>query len=399
MLRRGATAPPRELLLRRLLVTAEVTLAFVLLVTMTVLGRSLLSVLDTDPGFDARGVLTMRVSLPAAAYSSDERVASFYSTLHGTLEERFGKGAVAIVDELPLTGDRGRTPVSERSTEAGREAVVRVAGPGYFDVMRIPLVSGRQFDGGDDASAPRRVVVSKSVAERLFRGDSAIGRTVWLAGPALEAEIVGVAGDVTHRALDEPLAPTVYLSPSQAPSRSSHIVVRSTRPDADVLTIVREETRRLDGDLPVYALRLMEEIVDLSPGVPARRVLTATFTGFALLALVLGAIGLFGVVAHDVAQRRGDLALRVALGADPMRLLRATLAQGALMVSSGLVVGGVLAVWAARALSTAAIASDRLDAWSIAVCAAVLALTGLGAVLPAALRAARTNPLIALRAE
>jgi predicted permease len=399
MLRRGATAPPRELLLRRLLVTAEVTLAFVLLVSMTLLGRSLLSVLDVNPGFDARGVLTMRVSLPAAAYSSDERVASFYATLQTALDERFGKGAVAIIDELPLTGDRGRTPVSERSTEAGREAVVRVAGPGYFDVMRIPLMSGRQFDRGDDAAAPRRIVVSTSVAERLFRGDSAIGRNVWLVGPALEAEIVGVVGDVKHRTLDEPLAPTVYLSPWQAPSRSSHIVVRSDRPNADVLAIVRDETMRLDSDLPVYAPRPMQEIVDISPGVPARRVLTATFTGFALLALVLSAIGLFGVVAHDVAQRRRDLALRLALGADPMRLMRATLAQGALMIGSGLVAGGVLSVWVARAIGTAAIASDQVDTSSIAVCAALLGLTGLVAVLPVALGAARTNPLIALRAE
>ena len=399
MLRRGAAAPPRELFLRRLLVTAEVTLAFVLLVSMTLLGRSLLSVLDINPGFDARGVLTMRVSLPAAAYSSDERVASFYATLQTALEGRFGKSAVAIIDELPLTGDRGRTPVSERSAEAGREAVVRVAGPGYFDVMRIPLMSGRQFDRGDDAAAPRRIVVSTSVAERLFRGDSAIGRKVWLAGPALEAEIVAVVGDVKHRTLDEPLAPTVYLSPWQAPSRSSHIVVRSDRPDADVLAIVRDETMRLDGELPVYAPRPMREIVDISPGVPARRVLTATFTGFALLALVLSAIGLFGVVAHDVAQRRRDLALRLALGADPMRLMRATLAQGALVIGCGLVAGGVLSVWVARALGTAAIASDQVDTSSIAICAAALGLTGFVAVLPVALGAARTNPLIALRAE
>jgi len=399
MLRRGATAPPRELLVRRFLVTGEVTLAFVLLVSMALLGRSLLSVLAVDPGFDASGVLTMRVSLPAAAYSNDERVASFYSTLHSAIEERLGPGAVAIVDEIPLTGDRGRTPVSTRSTEVGREAVVRVAGPDYFGVMRIPIVSGRSFNRDDDASGPPRVVVSTSVADRLFGSESSIGRRIVLGGIALEHEIVGVVGDVKHRALDDALAPTVYLSAAQAPSRSSHIVVRSARPDGDVLAIVREETRRLDGDLPVYAPRTMQRIVDLSPGVPARRFLTATFAGFAVLALVLGAIGLFGVVAHDVAQRRGDLALRLALGANPMRLLRATLAQGAFMVGSGLVAGGVLSFWVARALGATGVAADRLDAWGLAGSAVVLATTGLLAVLPAALRAARTNPLIALRAE
>jgi predicted permease len=398
MLRRGATAPPRELILRRLLVTGEVTLAFVLLVAMAMLGRSLLTTLDVNPGFDARGVLTMRVSLPIAAYPSDERVTAFYSALHGALAERLGPGTIAIVDELPLTGDRGRALVGT-PMDPGREAVVRVAGQDYFAVMRIPVVAGRQFGRKDDASARPRVAVSESVANRLFGKEPPIGRRVVLSGPVAEAEIVGVVGDVRHRSLDEPTTPTIYLSPWQAPSRSSHIVVRSTRPDADVIAIVREETARLDGDLPVYAARPMQEVVAASPGVPARRVLTAALTGFALLALVLGAIGLFGVVAHDVARRRRDLALRMALGADPMRLLRATLSQGALMVGTGLIVGGALSIWVARALGTISMGPAHADPWSITAAAALLTATGFVAILPAAIRAARTDPLIALRDE
>src|SRR5205814_9869943 len=125
---------------------------------------------------------------------------------------------------------------------------------------------------------------------------------------------------------------TVYLSALQSPSHSSHVVVRSARPDADVIAVVRGEVARLDRDLPVYGRRSMRDVVAASPGVPARRVLTATFMGFALLAVVLGGIGLFGVAAHDVACRRAELALRIALGADPVRILSATLGQGALMV-------------------------------------------------------------------
>ena len=162
---------------------------------------------------------------------------------------------------------------------------------------------------------------------------------------------------------------------------------------------MREEVARLDGNLPVYRVRSMEEVVAASPGMPARRVLTATFTGFALLALVLGAIGLFGVVAHDVASRRAELALRIALGADPMRILTATLWRGAAMVGSGLAVGGVLSIWAARVLSGAGFASDRFDVLSVSVPAAMLIIAGGAAVLPAARRAARTDPLIALRSE
>jgi ABC-type antimicrobial peptide transport system permease subunit len=143
----------------------------------------------------------------------------------------------------------------------------------------------------------------------------------------------------------------------------------------------------------------MREVVNASPGVPARRVLTATFTAFALLAFVLGAIGLFGVVAHDVARRRVELALRLALGADPRRILRTTLSQGVSMVVVGLLAGAVLSFWASRALGAMVFASDRLDVLTIGLAAVLLVVTGLVAVLPAALRAARTDPLIALRVE
>ena len=398
-LRGGATPPPRERTLRRVFVTAEIALAFVLLVSVTLLGRSLFKVLTLDPGFDAHGIVALNVSLPAAGYTTPERVASFYSALQSAVEERLGPRTISIVDEVPLTGDRGRSLVSVRPTEAGREAVVRAAGAGYFDVMRIPIAAGRSFDRLDNASAPSRAVVSASLAARLFAFEPALGRHVWLTARAQAAEIVGVAGDVKHRALDEAPLPTVYLPASQAPSHSSVVVVRSTRPDADVIAAVREAVARLDRDLPVYAARSMRDVVAASPGVPARRVLATAFTGFAALAVVLGGLGLFGLAAHDVACRRGELALRIALGANPRTILTSTLAQGALTLGAGLVVGGVLSIWAARALGTVLLVTDHLDVLSIGVAVAVLVVAGAGAVLPAALRAARTDPLTALRAE
>jgi putative ABC transport system permease protein len=399
VLRRGATPPPRELTLRRAFVTGEVAVAFVLLVSVMLLGRSLVGILDVHPGFDARGVLALQVSLPAASYAGNERVASFYSTLQRTLEERLGPRAMSIVDEIPLTGDRGRSFVSVRRTDLGREAVVRATTAGYFDVMRIPIVSGRSFDARDNASSPTRVVVSESLAARLFAIESPIGRQVWLAALATMAEVIGVVGDVKHRALDEAMAPTAYLSALQFPSRSSIVVVRSARPDADVIAAVEEEVARLDRSLPVYNRRPMRDVVAASPGVPARRVLTATFMGFALLAVALGAIGLFGVVAHDVSSRRAELALRMALGADPIRIFTATLRQGALIVASGIAVGGVLSIWASRALSGLIVATDHFDVLGVCVASAVLVAAGAAAVLPTARRAARTDLLISLRSE
>jgi ABC-type antimicrobial peptide transport system permease subunit len=213
------------------------------------------------------------------------------------------------------------------------------------------------------------------------------------------AEIVGVVGEVKHRALDEAPLPTTYLSALQSPSHSSIVVVRSARPEEDVIAAVREEVARLDGSLPVYRVRSLQNVVAGSPGVPARRVLTATFMGFALLALVLGTIGLFGIFSHDVAARRAELALRIALGADSTRLVSAILRQAAVMVGSGLAVGGVLFLWIARVLSGLGFATDRFDGLSVGLAATMLIIAGAAAVLPAARRALRTDPLIALRSE
>ena len=399
VLRRGATSAPRELILRRVLVTGEVALAFVLLVCVTLLGGSLLRVIRVNPGFDPRGVLTLQVSLPATSYPNRDRVVSFYQALQGALDERLGPGLASIVNELPLTGDGGRRVVAVRPGDSGAEAVQREIGPAYFAVMQIPIVAGRSVDARDNSSAPPRVVVSESLAQRLFPSDEPIGRQIRWVVSGQVAEVIGVVGDVKHRALDEAASPTVYLSARQTPSPSSIIVVRSGRPDAEVTSAVREEVARLDGNLPVYRTRSMQEVVSVSPGVPARRVLAATFAGFAVLAVVLGAIGLFGVVAHDVARRRPELALRIALGAAPMRILRTTLEQGVVMVGCGLLAGGVLSVWATRGISTFLFAPDRLDVLGVALAGVVLIVASVGAVLPAALRAARTDPLMALRAE
>jgi predicted permease len=399
VLRRGTTPAPRELTLRRMFVISEVALAFVLLVSLTLVGRSLLTMLKVNPGFDAGDVLTLQVALPAASYPSAEFVVSFYSTLQGALEERLGPNTIAMIDEIPLTGDRGRGLVRARRTDIGREAVVREAGTAYFDVMRIPIVAGRSFEPRDNSSAPSRVVISKSLAAELFASESAIGRQIWLGTDAQVSEVIGVVGDVKHRSLDEAPLPTMYLSAWQTASLGRIVVVRSARAVADVITVVREEVARLDRNLPVYGTRPLLEFVARSPGVPARRVLTATFMGFALLAVVLGGIGLFGVVAHDVASRRAELALRLALGAHPKRLVSATLGQGVFIVGSGLVVGAVLSLLATRALSSVVLTTDRSDVLTIVGLAAMLMVAGAGAVLPAARRAARTDPLMVLRSE
>jgi predicted permease len=375
-----------------------IALACVLLVSLTLVGRSLFNVLSVNPGFDAQGVVT----LPLLVQSANPKRALFLFALHRALESRLGPRSVSVISELPLTHDGGRRFMRRRPTEPTREVVLCEAGPTYFEVMRIPIVAGRPFDARDTAAAPPRVVVSTSLAERWFPGEQPIGRQIML-GPgegAPMADIIGVAGDVKHRSLDaEGFWPTVYASAWQEPSSSMVLVVRSQRPTADVVAVVREEVARLDRDVPVHSVRSMPDVAAASPGVPTRRVLTAMFLGFTLLATVLGGIGVFGVVAHDVASRRAELALRLALGAEPMRLLMRTLGQGAWMMGAGLVLGGLLSIGATRALRGVLFTTGRFDPLILAVPAAVLMAVGAIAVLPAARRAARTDPVSALRRE
>jgi putative ABC transport system permease protein len=399
ILRRGSTAAPRERWMRRAFVTAVVSFAFVLLVAVSLVGRSLLTVLAIDPGFEPAGVVTAGIAPPPARYPTDSHLVAFYATLENEVSQRLGARAVGIISEIPLSNDRGRGLVSARPTDGAREAVIRVASTAYFDVMRIAVVAGRPFDRRDDALAPARVVISESLAARLFPRESAIGRSITLDARTQSAEVIGVVRDVKHRSLDEPELPTLYLSMWQFPSRGSLLVLRTTGSDRDAIAAVRQQVGRLDGDLPVYGVGSMSNAVARSPGVPARRVLTAAFLGFALLAVVLGAIGLFGVVAHEVAARRAELALRIALGANPSRILTSTLGQGVSMIGSALVIGGVLSFWASRALAGVTNTSGGVDVASAAAAAAVLVLAGVCAVLPAARRAAQTDPLTVLRGD
>jgi putative ABC transport system permease protein len=396
ILRRGTTAAPRERWLRRAFVTGVVALACVLLVSVMLVGRSLMTVLAVNPGFVSDGVMTASIAPPPARYPTVDHLVSFYSTLERELEQRLGARTVATVDELPLNNDRGRGLVAVRDTDPAREAVIRTASSAYFDVMRIPVRAGRGFERSDDGVAPPRVVLSESLAARLFPRESAVGRQIRLVARDTSAEVIGIVGDVKHRSLDEPTLPTLYLSQWQFPSRGSQLVLRSTRSNADALAVAREEAGQLDGDLPVYGPRSMAAVVAMSPGVPARRVLTAAFLGFALLAVALGAIGLFGLIAHDVASRRAELALRMALGAHPTHLMNATLGQSAIIVGVGVLAGSVLSYWASRILSSV-VPNTSIDVVSVTAAAAILLVAGTAAVLPVARRASRTDPLIVLR--
>jgi predicted permease len=399
VLSRNAAAGPRELALGRVLVGAEITLAFVLLASLAVVGRSLQGTFAIQPGFDTAHVLTAGVSLPPVRYPDRPRLAAFYEKLDQALSDRLGREHVAIVDELPLTGDSGRSVIGRTEGHADRESVVRVAGTSYFDVMQIPIVDGRGFDARDDRTAPLRAVISQSLARELFGESRSAGRRIWVAALGRMAEVVGVVGDVKHRALDEPALPTMYLAAWQQPSRTSRLVVRSSQPAADILSILRTEVERLDRELPVYGVRPMEDIVQTSPGIPTRRVMAACFLAFAALALVVAGLGIFGIVTHDLARRRFDFALRLALGANPAQLQQSIVRGAVAIVAAGLVPGVLLAIVVSRMLRSVLADIDSTDPVAFAAVAAVLFVVAGIAVAAPARRVTRTDPALVLRGD
>lgn len=401
-LRRGRTASGREVRMRRIFVAGEVALAYTLLVSMAVLGFSLQVLGGVDPGFEANGLTKLQLSLPQGRYPTSEVSAAFYAALQAEVEGRLGAGTAGLVDEEPMSGDAGRSRTGFVSDAADHEAILRTASAGYFDVLEIPVVAGRTFtDGpvGQDRALPE-LVISESLVTELFGSQEPVGRRLWLEALDGHAEVVGIVGDVRHRSLDEATLPTMYLSAVDFPSASSILLVRNDGPTASVVEQVRDVVRRLDPDLPVYGVRAMDDVIATSPGVPVRRVLTGTMGGFALLALLLSATGLFGVAAHDALLRRGELSLRLALGAAPSRILWGSLGRGLLSVSVGLAAGGVLSFWAISSLRHLLF---EMDGVSVAVTGGAVALllvaVGCAAVFPVAWRSSRGDPSTVLRGD
>ena len=394
---RGSTRRLRGLAGRGLII-GQVIVSFVLLTALVLVGQSLERLLSTKAGFTTDRVLTMRVSIPAAVYRDSASVVAFYDRLQLLLRETLGP-SVAIVDELPLTHDRGRVAVALAPGVEPADAVIRTAGPGYFEVMEIPLHGGRTFDATDRADAPPRVILGATLARRLFSDRDPAGQRLWLPNGKTWADVAGVVGDVKLASLGEPDITLIYVSALQQPSRSSHIVVRSSRPDADVLAEARRVVASIDPDVPVYAALPLEDVVRQSAGLPERRVLAAAFSAFTMLALAVTAVGLFGLLGHHVATRRREIAVRMSLGASPGLLRASIVRQTVVLTLAGIAVGTLLSIPASAAVRTMIGDAGSLALTPYLVAAAVLLLVASLAGWGPAERAARTDPAVMLRAE
>jgi putative ABC transport system permease protein len=390
--------------LRTAFVVTEIALAVVLLVGCGLLLKSLFRLLNTNPGFNPENTLTMTVVAPATKYNDAASQVNFQDQLSQRISALPGVTGMGTVDILPLqAGNTTRVYVEgEPIPPPGQEteANVRNVSDSYFQTMQIPLIEGRQFDSHDTTPDPEPVIIGKTMADRLFKGRSAIGRRLQYNGAQAPPMIViGVVGDVKVTGLDQELRPVIYYSFRQNSSVFANLVIRTTTEPAVLAATVRREIQTLEPQAAVFNVRAMPEMISATPAAFMRR-FPATLMGvFAGLALLLAAIGIYGVVSDSVAQQTHHIGVRIALGARAADIFRMVLKEGFLMAALGIGIGVVAAFALMRLISALLFGVQTHDVAVFAIVTGTLfVITLLACYLPAR-RATKVDPLVALRYE
>jgi putative ABC transport system permease protein len=388
------------------LVIAEVALSLVLLAGAGLLIRSFVALQSINPGFQAEGVLTARVQVTGEQYSEPRRAASFYTEALSTIAALPAVQSAAAVTFLPMSGPgigtsfhRLDRPVPAAGDTPSTE--VRPVTPGFFRTMAIPQLAGRDFTLADTADTPFVAVVSDTLARQQFPGENPLGRrlnvSIGRAPGGMDVEIVGIVGDIKMATLDADTRPAVYLPHTQLTLGLMTLVVRTDREPLALVPSVTAAVRGLDPTLPLADVKRMSDVVDATLARP--RVVSVLLTAFALMALVLAGVGVYGVMAYSVSQRTQEIGVRMALGATSGSVFRLVLGKALALVSIGVVTGLMAAAGLTRLLTTLLFETEPLDPWTFAVTAVVLmAVAAMASYVPAR-RGTQVAPVEALRAE
>ena len=387
--------------LKAVLLTSEFALTLILLVTAGLFMKSFWRLRQVDPGFEPNSVLTMQISLPDASYATGNRRAAFIEEAINQISLIPGTQQVGVINDLPFSGSRSQTVVTifntaNQPSPAPPQVDVRVVTPGYFRAMGIELLRGREFDTYGDFNSPPVAIINEAMARRYLQGEEPIGRRIEARGQMYE--IVGLVGNVRHENLSAEPAPEMYLSYRQTNLPAwCFFVIRSSEAQERLVQPIKEAVSRLDKSVPVYNIEPMEQ--RLSKSIAPRRFDSLLFGIFGAIALILGALGIYAVISHSVAQRTKELGIRIAVGAKPSDVFRLVLTQGAIYILSGLTIGVVGAFAVTRLIAGFLYGVEPTDPTIFALSAAVLILVALLATLVPAFRATRVDPVIALRSE
>jgi len=397
--------------LRNGLVMAELALSLLLMVTAGLSLRSFIRLARIDPGFPSRGLLTVHFSLPAPQYAEASRVRAFYTEMLERVRAIPAVDDAAISTSLPPMalelGEpfrvEGRDPTMP---SAFGVANYQVISDGYFRTLGLAVLKGRGFTEHDRQGATPVVIINHRLAEKFFPANDALGKRLLISelvpgqnepsSPAAH-EIVGVVNDVKSSGVNEPSSPEIYVSYLQAPWTSEYLVVRSRTETEPLVAAIRNSLSAIDPDLPFTSVSTMDE--RLSRSLAGGRVVVALMAIFALLALAMGSVGLYGVISYAATQRTTEFAVRLALGASPREVFRLVMKGAVRLLLIGGSLGMALALGAARLLSNAIFGISPYDPLTFVTVVLVLLLVVLIASYLPARRATRVGPMVALRYE
>lgn len=408
---RGGAGSRTRSRLRDVLMVCEVASSAALLVGAGLLIRSFLHIEEVNPGFRADHLLTMQLSLPPVRYPG-AKIGAFYQEFLNRVKALPGVQQAGICRFLPLSGNDAslnfQIDGQPRLSDADQpRAKFRTASAGYFEALRIPLLRGRLFDQRDNQSTPKVVIINQTAARRYWPNENPIGKRI-LSGADEEqhswSTIVGVVGDVKFSGLDAATSPETYYHYLQIPPEvmnlaegTMSLAIRTTGDPAAIASAVRGELRSLDPSQPLFNVQTMDQLRDNSIAEPRFR--TFLVSAFAALALVLVALGLYGVVAYSVSQRMAELAIRVALGADPAGILRLVLSRVAGLTLIGLAIGVAISLAGSRIIARFLFGVTPADPVTLVLVSLLILSVAIGASLAPALRSTRVDPAMVLRSE
>lgn len=394
--------------LRGTLVVAEVALALVLLVGAGLLSRTFANLTGVAPGFDPHNVLTTQVVLKGERYDTTAEVSALYKAALERIRRLPGVEAASVINKLPLDWQFNMPVVFPDQPDQVRSVQLRTVSPDYFRAMNIALRQGRDFNDGDSLTGPPVAIVNEAFAQRFFKGQNPFAQQLSVGRSTNDAyrQIVGVVGDTKQMGLDQAPLPTVFVPLAQLPDKllaviqsftPAHFVIKTTVEPHSLSPALKRELAALDAGLPLTRFRTMEEMTARS--IAQQRFNMLLVGLFALLGLVLAAVGIYGVMSYTVAQRTNEIGLRIALGAQTRDVIRLVLKQGLGLALLGAVFGLLGALSLTRLLKSFLFGVTATDPLTFAGVAALLVLVALLACYLPARRAARVDPLVALRYE
>ncbi|HKP86340.1 MAG TPA: ABC transporter permease [Blastocatellia bacterium] len=403
---RGSTGGGRANRVRSLLVVSEIALSLILLIGAGLMIRSFVRLMNVNPGFNPQNVLTMQIFLPQSKYSQDRDRTAFFKQVINRVEALPGVETAGAITHLPLSGmeESGNFSIEGRDSEASAAALttadIRAISPNYFRTMGIPIMMGRDFTEADSEQSAPVAIISESMAARYFPGEDPIGKRIKRGSAVANYNwptIVGVAADVKHSALEKQSRPHLYFPYLQSPFGYMVIVARTSTNPESLATAASKAVWAVDKDQPVSNVKTMDHY--LSEAVASRRFYMTLLGVFASVAMVLAAVGIYGVMSYSITQRTHEIGIRMALGAAERDVLKLVVGQAMLLAAVGVGIGMIASFALTRVLSSFLYGVTATDPLTFLAVSALLAGVALGACLVPARRAMKVDPMVALRYE